>query len=105
MRKVLLPVLILLATSTSGLATMPPLTEKPHKRTDENCWAWAEKQAGDEEVAYMWGILDTGNSDPEVAVRRLAESCLGKPTPEIVGFGSSVGFDDSYCRRYPRQMI
>ena len=44
------------------------------------------------------GILDDGNSDRAVAVRRLADDCLGKPKPEIVGFGSSAGFDRDYCR-------
>jgi hypothetical protein len=40
-----------------------------------------------------------------VAVRRLADDCLGKPKPEIVGFGSSAGFDRDYCRHHPRQKI
>jgi len=51
---------------------MPLLGEKPSMRTDAACWAWAEEQAKDDEVASMWGILDDGNSDPAVAVRRLA---------------------------------
>jgi hypothetical protein len=72
MRKLLLLTIFFLMFPVEAWSTMPMLTEMPHKRTDENCWAWAEKQAGDEEVATMWGILDTGNFDPEVAVKRLA---------------------------------
>jgi hypothetical protein len=49
------------------------------------------------------GILDDGNSDRAVAVRRLADDCLGKPKPDIVGFGSSTGFDKDYCRHHSRQ--
>jgi hypothetical protein len=47
--------------------TMPLLGEKPPMRTDEVCWAWADQQAKDEEIAFMWGILDVGNSDRAVA--------------------------------------
>jgi hypothetical protein len=35
----------------------------------------------------------------------LADDCLGKPKPEIVGFGSSAGFDRDYCRHHPRQKM
>jgi hypothetical protein len=86
-------------------ATMPLLDEKPPMRTDEACWAWADQQAKDEEVASMWGVLDDGNSDRAIAVRRLGDDCLGKPKPDIVGFGSSAGFDRDYCRHHPRQKI
>ena len=75
---------------------MPLLGEMPSTRRDKACWAWAAEQAKDDEIAFMWGILDDGNADRAIAVRRLADNCLGKPKPEIVGFGSSVGFDRDY---------
>jgi hypothetical protein len=105
MAKTLLTLAALAAMAVPAWATMPLLSEKPTMRTDAACWTWAEEQAKDEEVAYMWGILDDGNSDRAVAVRRLADDCLGKPKPEIVGFGSSAGFDRDYCHRHPRQKI
>ncbi|HEY1863548.1 MAG TPA: hypothetical protein VGG77_07640 [Roseiarcus sp.] len=105
MGKTWLTLAALAAMTVPARATMPLLSEKPTMRTDAACWAWAEEQAKDEEVAYMWGILDDGNSDRAVAVRRLADECLGKPKPEIVGFGSSAGFDRDYCRRHNHQKI
>jgi hypothetical protein len=103
MEKTLLALATLAAVTVPAWATMPLLGEKPPIRTDAACWGWAEEQAKDEEIAFMWGILDDGNSDRAVAVRRLADDCLGKPKPEIVGFGSSTGFDRDYCRHQPRQ--
>ncbi len=105
MKKALAFLASLAATAVPAWATMPPLGEKPTIRTDSACWAWAEEQAKDEDVAFMWGILDDGNSDRAIAVRRLADDCVGKPKPEIVGFGSSAGFDRDYCHRHPRQKI
>lgn len=105
MKRTLIAIATLAAMAVPAWATMPLLGEKPPIRTDAACWAWAEEQAKDEEVAFMWGILDDGNSDRAVAVRRLADDCLGKPKPEIVGIGSSAGFDRDYCRRHPRQKI
>jgi hypothetical protein len=49
----------------------------------------------------MWGVQETGKSSPDLAQNRLLGYCLGEPTPEIVGFGSSAGFDKEYCRRHP----
>ena len=81
---------------------MPMLGDMPSRRTDEACWAWAEQQAKDNEIAIMWGLLEDGNVDRAVAARRLCDDCLGRPKPEIVGFGSSAGYDMAYCRRHPR---
>ena len=88
-------------------ATMPVLDEMPPVRTDQTCWAWATKEAArtDDDIAEMWGMLDDGNYDPAVAVRRLADNCIGKPKPEIVGVGSSIGYYNTYCRHHPRQTI
>ena len=65
----------------------------------------AEQQAKDDDIAEMWGILDSGWSDRAIAARRLSDNCLGKPQPEIVGLGSSAGFDTAYCRRHPGQGV
>ena len=105
MKMFLLGVAAFAAQIAPAWATMPLLDEKPPTRTDEACWAWADQQAKDDEIASMWGILDDGNTDRAVAVRRLADDCLGKPKPEIVGFGSSAGFDRDYCRHHPHQKI
>jgi hypothetical protein len=105
MGRTLLTLAVLAALAVPAWATMPLLSDKPTMRTDAACWAWAEEQAKDEEVASMWGILDDGNSDRAVAVKRLADDCIGKPKPEIVGFGSSAGFDGDYCRHHHHQKI
>jgi hypothetical protein len=49
----------------------------------------------------MWGIKQDGTSSDSEAVSRLTRWCLSKKMPEIVGFGSSVGFDQAYCNKYP----
>jgi hypothetical protein len=74
-------------------------------RTVQACWACADQQAKDEEIAFIRGMLDDGNGDRAVAVGQLADDCLGKPKAEIVGFGSSAGFDRDYYRHHPRQKI
>jgi len=56
MEKTLLALVTLAAMAGPAWATMPLLGEKPPMRTDEACWAWADQQAKDEEIAYMWGI-------------------------------------------------
>jgi hypothetical protein len=75
-------------------ATMPRLDELPPVPTDQACRAWAAEQIYHEDVAVMWGVLNDGSYDPAVAVKRLADNCLGKPKPEIVGVGSSAGYDE-----------
>jgi hypothetical protein len=92
---------------TTALATMPLLDDMPHSRTPAACRAWADKQPenGDGDVGYMWGQHEDGRTDRATAVQRLTDNCLGKPVPEIVGFGSSNGFDTSYCKRHPRVKI
>jgi hypothetical protein len=60
---------------------MPLLGEKPPMRTDRPAGR-AEEQAKDEEVAFMWGILDDGNSDRASAVRRLATIASASPSPK-----------------------
>ena len=53
----------------------------------------------------MWGTLDTGETDPTVAVDRLTDNCLRKPVPDIVYYYSSAGFQQQYCQRYSHQKI
>jgi len=104
-RKSYLAVALMLLPSTAG-ATMPPLSDMPSRRTDDACWTWAEKQvADDEDVAAMWGLRETGDSDPKVAARRLTDYCVGKPVPKIVYFYSSAGVADAYCRSHARERI
>jgi len=64
---------------------------------------WAADQ--DDDALYMWGMRDAGGSSSEVAVLRLALSCFGEGKPDIVGFGSSVGFNDAYCKAHPKKEI
>ena len=85
---------------------MPRLGEMPDRRTDSNCWKWAEEQVkSDDEIPIMWGRRDDGSSETAIAVRRLADYCTGKSIPDIVGFGSSVGFDRDYCQRHPTHKV
>jgi hypothetical protein len=86
-------------------ATMPVLDEMPPVRTDQACWTWAGDQIYHQDIAAMWGVLDDGNYDPAVAVRRLADVCIGKSKPEIVGVGSSIGYYNAYCENHRRQRI
>src|SRR5262245_25058100 len=94
---------LLLISATTASATMPLLTPKPTPATPDACRAWASEQ--DEDTIYMWGTQEDGTNSPEVAVERLTRSCMGHPTPEIVGFGSSVGFDEAYCKKHGDQKI
>jgi hypothetical protein len=80
-------------------ATMPVLTPNPKIPSPTACEEWAAKQ--DADAIEMWGIQENGTSSRAVAIHRLARSCLGQRPPEIVGFGSSVGFDDAYCEKHP----
>jgi hypothetical protein len=93
----------LLVLATDARATMPLLTAEPKPATPDACRAWASSQ--DEDAIELWGIEEDGTSSPEVAVQRLYLSCLGQQPPEIVGFGSSVGFNEAYCKKHPKQKI
>jgi hypothetical protein len=83
-------------------ATMPNLGPMPSVRTPSACHAWADKQLIiDEDNESMWGMKEDGSSSRTFAIRRLTDHCLGKPTPAIVGVGSSIGYALSYCKRHP----
>jgi hypothetical protein len=101
MRKVLF-VSTLVTTVMVGLnaadATMPLLTPKPQNPSLAACGAWAAKQ--DDDAIEMWGIQEDGTSSRAIAIDRLARSCMGQRPPEIVGFGSSVGFNEAYCEKH-----
>jgi hypothetical protein len=51
------------------------------------------------------GAFKTMAKSPLVAIERLARSCMGQKKPEIVGFGSSVGFDQAYCKQHRSERI
>ena len=84
-------------------ATMPELTQRPKQASAAACKAWAAKQ--DDEAIYMWGFREDGSSSRTLAMQRLMRECMGGPKPEIVGFGSSMGFDEAYCRKHPNTGI
>ena len=105
MRTLLLAAVTLAALTRPAWATMPLLGEKPTTRTDEACWAWAKEQAKDNEVAFMWGLREDGSAERAIAERRLADDCVGKPKPDIVGVGSSAGYDRNYRRGHRGQPI
>jgi hypothetical protein len=89
---------VTLLATTSAHATMPMLTPEPKPPTPTACKRWAAKQNAD--AIDIWGIQDDGTSSRAVALRRLADSCIGHRPPDIVGFGSSVGFDEAYCEKH-----
>jgi|GEM_PF-5907793 len=84
-------------------ATMPQLSDKPQSISPSSCQKWAATQ--DDDAIETWGIQEDGSSSKALAHERLTGECLGQPAPEIVGFGSSVGFDDSYCQKHIDQKI
>ena len=92
--------LALVGSVTVATATMEPLTPLPAQVSGEVCRAWAANQSDD--ATYRWGMMDSGESSKDLAAARLTASCLGDPKPEIVGLGSSVGFDRAYCQRHPK---
>ena len=79
-------------------ATMPVLSPAPHPPSLAACQRWAARQG--EDARYMWGMQKAGGLSDTVAVARLTASCLGRKPPDIVGFGSSVGFDNAYCETH-----
>ena len=85
--------------ATAAQATMPMLTPAPKVPTLKSCQKWAAGQ--DEDPIAMWGIREDGSSSSDIAVLRLTLFCLGDTPPEIVGFGSSAGFDQAYCEKHP----
>jgi hypothetical protein len=88
----------LLLTNSEARATMPPLTNKPEITSLAACRAWAVQQST--EAIQMWGIQEDGTRSRPVAIDRLTMSCMGQESPEIVGFGSSIGFDQDYCGKH-----
>jgi len=99
-KNITLAIMLILAGISNANATMPMLTDTPNSPTLSACRDWASKQ--DEDALDMWGIQEDGKSSSKVAIRRLTDSCMGKPKPAIVGFGSSVGFDRMFCKKHPK---
>jgi hypothetical protein len=94
---VLVAVLLATIMASPATATMPPLTPMPDSVSTAACQKWAAAQS--EDTYDMWGLQDSGKSSRDIATLRLTLSCLGEKRPEIVGFGSSVGFDTAFCAR------
>ncbi len=89
--------------ATSARATMPMLNDTPRQRSPVTCKDWAAGQ--DDDALEMWGIQESGSSSRDVAIDRLTRFCLGKKSPDIVGFGSSAGFDEAYCENHKKAAI
>ena len=92
---------ITLMAAGNALANMPMLTDQPRPPSPMACKEWATKQG--DEALVMWGIQEDGKSSRAVGLNRLASYCMGQPKPEIVGFGSSAGFDRDYCSKHQEQ--
>lgn len=86
-----------------ALATMPTLTATPSSRTLQSCQQWAANQ--DDDAKAMWGLLESGSVNEDVASLRLTLSCLGDTPPAIVGFGSSAGAAQAFCKTHRRAQI
>jgi len=93
--------ILLVGLAQPALATMPSLTDMPQRKTLQACLTWANQQTRDDDVYYMWGMLEDGTDSKSVAIRRLASYCMTGNSPDIVGLGSSVGVDAGYCESYP----
>jgi hypothetical protein len=99
----LIALLVVIVVMGVAHATMPTLTPTPSHPTEEACGTWAAAQ--DDDAIYMWGMQKDGTTSKEVAINRLAGSCMGTKPPAIVGFGSSDGFDQAYCKNHAAQKI
>jgi len=86
-----------------GFASMPALTPKPEPSGLKACQQWALDQ--DEDVKWMWGIKPNGSHLLDVGMARLVLHCLGDTVPDIVGFGSSIGFDTHFCDNHSETRI
>jgi hypothetical protein len=95
-----------LALSTSAWATMPILPDMPSNQSTRSCEGWAQQAIkGDDDIAIMWGLQESGNSSAQVAIKRLVANCLGKKTPEIVGFYSSAGVAQAFCEAHKQARL
>lgn len=90
--------LLIFAGVDAARATMPALSPAPASASPATCQKWANAQSPD--AFDMWGLKEDGSRSREVAMLRLKSFCLGGGRPEIVGFGSSAGFDEAYCTRH-----
>ena len=92
-------ILSLACLAFTAFASMPELSRFLRARTDGACREWATNQG--EDARYAWGMQEDGSSSLKSATARLRDECRGFAKPEIVGFGSSAGFDEAYCARHP----
>lgn len=98
-----LGVVAIVLLSGPAFSSMPVLTPSPNPATSASCTEWATQQ--DEDAIYMWGMTESGESSKGEAIQRLIGSCLGREVPDIVGWGSSVGFEERYCKKHARAPI
>jgi hypothetical protein len=84
-------------------ATEPALSPMPPGKSEATCHDWAADQ--DSDTIYAWGQQDNGQSSESVALRRLASYCQGAPAPDVVRYGSSISFDEKYCRHHRQAAI
>jgi hypothetical protein len=97
---------LFLLLSTSAWATMPMLPEMPKNKSPKSCEVWAQQAIkGDEDIALMWGLQESGDSSAKIAIKRLVLSCLGREMPEIVGFYSSAGVAQEFCEDHKQTRL
>ncbi len=94
---------VAMCCATGANATMPLLTAQPGTPTLIGCREWALSQT--EDAIEMWGRKQNGSSSRDTAIKRLIDLCRGVQPPDIVYFGSSVGFDDAYCKEHKTEKI
>lgn len=93
----------LVMASPAWATIMPTLTPFPQHRDFKACQGWAAQQ--DEDTTDMWGTQASGQSDKDVALARLTLNCTGDEQPQIVGFYSSAGAADLFCRTHKGTLI
>jgi len=103
MRAAFLAPVIVALLAGPALATMPKLTATPSSRTLASCQQWAASQ--DDDAKEMWGLLESGSVNGDVALLRLTLTCLGDIPPPIVEFGSSAGAAQAFCKAHRRAQI
>jgi hypothetical protein len=94
---------IFAGTAFQSSATEPTLSPMPAAKSEATCHDWAADQ--DSDTIYAWGQQDNGQSSESIALSRLTSYCQGSPAPDVVRYGSSVSFDEKYCRHHRRPAI
>jgi hypothetical protein len=95
--------IVFAGAASQSIAAASELSAMPAVKSQATCHDWAAEQNSD--TIYAWGQQDTGQSSESIALSRLTGYCQGSPAPEVVRFGSSVGFDNRYCRHHRQAAI